>query len=823
MKEIYRGERIVGLAELKKLFLDLLPRLKWIFISAFVFFFCVKLFTPALFTAKATFKTAGDSQQRPIPYKELFIGAGFVARETVSLPVLESDALLGDVIGKLGLQMSSQKSSVVGNLLENLSWEFSKKPSEKEQFAFADVKYSGEIPKKLRIRVLGSQKVVFLGSRGNVLGEGKCGETFAFEGVQGRLVNIPSKQKEYTIEVLPLVNVTSVLRKKITAKKNKLDPNILNLECTYSDRSLAAQIINEVIASYERFLKEENAQKMQLQIDYLKMRENQLMEGWNTALKDYEGYLKENLSGSGYLNCAQEIAVLAQSQNTFTNKIFDIDLELKRLGFPGSMHLVREEPLLHAKGDSPLLGKEQEVWAVDMALKDPQVQSVEEEEFKDLNLDAARALYKECHQQKDALELKQVQYRALLEKMKENTFDVSSLTNILTDPVAQDIVHKAALVAMQLKDSGNRSLKEQELLAESLDVQKRFITSHLQDTIAVGNLQTRVIVQKINSLSRCITAMLGKEKGLLQHKMEEIAHEMEGVPQRWRQENLLSFKKEIGMNLLESIAGLTESRNMELNLFQGGVKSLDLGVPPLKPNAKHLFRNSILFGIAAALMYYFFHFARRLSSGFALTHETMRLLGLHAFGKISSHVGKDLEGVSSSDMRILREASIFLSSQDKGSCLSTLIVGGKAPNFSKNLAQLLALEGLKVLLIDYLAISSEGQKGLNQYLKGEIQQLPIHSHKGFDHIYSGGWSRYAPEQLKSPHFLEFLKEAKTRYDRIVFYTEVSAQSFGEVSAALTLCECAVVAIAEETKEDLQPFFEWEGKFATSRLGFVSLS
>ncbi len=831
MKQVYQGERIVGFSELKGLFFALFPKMKRIFLIAFLVAVGFILIQPVQFKAKASFRTAGQMQERTIPYKELFIGAGFSPKEAVSLPVMESDALLGDVVKKLGLQISLSQGSRLKRLsrrcLQNVLGELGKKQEDPEKFVFHDITFTEEKPKVFPIKILGPEAIAFLDEKGDVLAEAVCGKEFSVPGLCGKLVTIPqdlSSQRIYSLQAVPLVQVNQKLRTQIKAKRNKQDSNILNLECTYADRHLAAAILNQVMASYEQFLREENAQKMQLQISYLQMRENQLMEEWNNALKDYEGYLQQNLGGSGYLNCAQEIQVLGASQNTFTGKIFDIDLELKRLGFPASETLLSSSKDQKAqKQDLPLnatqLGKEKELWELDIA-QQQLGNRASSDAFEELNLDAARALYRECHQQKDALELKQVQYQALLEKMEKNTFDVSALTTILTDPVAQDIVHKAALIAVQLKDSCNRSLREQEQLTESLDVQKRFITSHLENTISLGALQIQVINQKISSLSRMIAGMLGREKGLLEHKMEEIAHEMEGIPERWRKENLLSFKKEIGVSLLEAIASLTESRNMDLNLFQGGVKCLDQGIPPSSPLPKNLFRNSFLFAMMMVFGFYFFQFTQRLQSGFPVSHETLQLLGCNSLGVLSKNMGKTLESLEHSDMGLLRDLSTFLSSYQSSKATCALIVGGKAPNFSKNLSELMAMEGLKVLLVDYLALCPVGKTGLSQYLSGETDQVQIHSEKGFDHIFSGGWERHAPEQIKTPKFLNLLEEMKTRYDRILFYTEAQPRSFGEVSAALGIADLALVTVGGETREDLIPFMRWEDRYTSTRLAFV---
>ena len=86
---------------------------------------------------------------------------------------------------------------------------------------------------------------------------------------------------------------------------------------------------------------------------------------------------------------------------------------------------------------------------------------IETQEFAGLTLDSARQLYLSYNTTRDQhqAQLKQLLY--LSQEILRDDFELSSVTNIDSDPVIHDLVHRASETAVLLGDGNNRSLREQ--------------------------------------------------------------------------------------------------------------------------------------------------------------------------------------------------------------------------------------------------------------------------------------------------------------------------------------------------------------------------
>ncbi|MES2122663.1 MAG: hypothetical protein V4492_07810, partial [Chlamydiota bacterium] len=159
-----------------------------------------------------------------------------------------------------------------------------------------------------------------------------------------------------------------------------------------------------------------------------------------------------------------------------------------------------------------------------------------------------------------------------------------------------------------------------------------------------------------------------------------------------------------------------------------------------------------------------------------------------------------------------------------GGSLAALTLG-RYPDFTRSLAELLALRGKKVVLVHFVfdaVVRPEDKPGLWQYLNAEIDEIPLRSMGSYDTVPSGGTTRYGSEFLDSPRFALLLATLKELYDLILISSSALAHQ-AEGRALLRIVDTSIVAVQQETKEDLAVYCDWAETQGEKRTAFVYLS
>lgn len=445
-------------------------------------------------------------------------------------------------------------------------------------------------------------------------------------------------------------------------------------------------------------------------------------------------------------------------------------------------------------------------------------------EFAGLTLETAQRLYLDYNNQRDGLQAQLKQLVYLSEQLYQPQFELSSITTILSDPVTQGLVLQAGETAVRLQDGNNRSLREQDHLKETLHTQKSFIAQHLLQVIELTKLRTKLMEDKIRSLRKTTITLLKQEKQLLHQQLDQIGRKMEGLPEKWRRENVLLLKKELGMKMIEGLAHLMESKNIDRHLYQVGSKPFDTALTPVNPKSPKLLFYAVIGGFLGALCSYSYYLSRSLVKGMPVSHETLALSGFYSCGALSDYCHAPIDQLSHVDLETLRRLSQFILKLDvKGMCCA--IIGGKNPDFSQTLAQLLAMQQKRVLVVQYVfdkPVHPGDMPGLWQYLQGDVPDCPIRQQLPFDLLPSGGTTRLSVELLSNPKLAAFLNSAKNRYDVILFYSSAVPTDV-EGQALLNIADAAIVATNAEKKEDLFIYDAWAAMKQKECVSFVHLN
>ncbi len=435
-------------------------------------------------------------------------------------------------------------------------------------------------------------------------------------------------------------------------------------------------------------------------------------------------------------------------------------------------------------------------------------------DFSGIKLETAQELLSGYARERDNLQAHLRELVFLRDQIFQPDFEISSLGGVFQDSVTADLIQKAGAIALQLKDSDNRSEREQSRLQEALQTQKNFLSQYLLQTIELKKLKAKLLDDKIESLRSTTSNLLQAEKELLAEKLTELNQNMGELPEKWRREALLEMRKELGAMMLQAVSQIAETKNLNQHIFQANSKPLDVAIPPTKVPWPKIPLIALLIGVAAGLGYYGYLFCKTLLKGFPASPENLKVSGFPLSGSFSQACHTHLQGLPSNDLETMRRIGEFLLAQPRiaGACVAACI-GGKYPKYTLSLAELLSMRGMKVLAIDCVfdqVVQPDETPGIWQYLNNHAHDLPLRRTLMFDHLPSGGTTRHAAEFIGGPKFAGFISRMKQNYDFILLFSSADSAS-AEGHAFLAISDAVVVTAQQERKDELLVYVDWANR------------
>ncbi len=750
----------------------------FVWTSSLILFF--RLIEPPHYTANATFRFSAQGQEQSDILRSFLqnnrISAG---KEGGTQAVLESRTLLKLVAEELGLLLEGPKSFLpvrwTQTAKDRIFAECGCKIPDRRMFSFSDVHLAEESPSDFFLKFTEEDAFEIYDLNKKKIGLGAIGFPVECQGNRFTLRETNSIRKGcfYKIQAHPWVAVVKNIRSQLKVKLNKTEKNIFTLGFSHVNADIASSFINRLMSAYREHLKQENEEMASIQMQYLEKRQSELMQKYERSLDTHTAFLHQGLKETGFIHLKQEKDFLERPSEECLARLHDVDLKLSRL-----------------KKNAPLLG---EGYTQKVALggdkflhaeKDQQVQGVTPEVVEKLCV--------EYNQQWDLLRMNIEQLTRLQKQVFKKDFEVTSLSGSLTDSISQEMIQKAGRISLELQDVDNHSSKDKERMQNSLEVQKRFISSHLMQLLETEKLKAKLLKEKISSLQNTSLHLLGVEKDLIMHQLASLQHKMEALPEKWKRENQLTMQRDLSLGMLEGLAQLTESKNVHHQLFYVESKPVDLAYTPIKPIKGFIVLQGILAGVLLCFFMGMRDCMRWLSKGLAITEDSASKLGITFCGTLPLFFRDFLGELKGEDKETLRKVSAFISSQkikDRGVCLSIL---SSSFSFCPNISSLLHLQGLKVLLIECspALLKKEKEIGLYEYLS-ESGPVTISQDKGFDRIYSGGYEGHFVELLFRKSFTKLVEDSAQAYDVVILSLDAKS-SDAAVIPIKTLSDAMVI-------------------------------
>jgi tyrosine-protein kinase Etk/Wzc len=446
-------------------------------------------------------------------------------------------------------------------------------------------------------------------------------------------------------------------------------------------------------------------------------------------------------------------------------------------------------------------------------------------EFQGINLAIAKDLYIAFNNELSNAESAAAQHEFVCDQIDDPNFEIGSLSTIINDPLSLGLITNASNLILSLKDQNNRSAKEQERLNADLAIQKGFIKTHIQQSIALLKLQQNFLKEKIQNLQSLNLSLiqeqisilenqmneylantlenLNQEKLLIEKNLTELRMEMAAFPQKWAAEQLINQQMEVNKNLVEEISKLVESKNITNNLETMQSSPVDMAFPPLHPKSPRLILLAIIGALAGALIGFFWTLGKSVIKGVQASADNLQAIGQHVCGTLSRSYQEPLrkDPLLDHDLSTLRRilAYIDLSGLSK----TLLLLEGKGPDYAMPLAELMSFKSVKPLILElrFEDVQEGHGHGILQYLEGKISEPAIQQFPGYDKIASGGIFRYANELIGSRRFRDLLDSLKKKYDWIIVSSSAMPNS-AETETLLDFFPNAVVTVTEETLQEL---------------------
>ena len=894
---------------------------------------------PIKYEAKATFREKFNNMpgMDSASIAGLIFSGNLSETDSSSISTLKSRTLIERVSQNLGLQGTLEYGwnfptlrAIKDNIITEITLlSRSLKPALKDPTPLLSIKqinYPGEVPIFLKIHFI-SNSTYEVYYQKKKIGEGKLNTSFKNEDLSFTLYSNNDhllESKNFTLRLDPMYLTLKKIIANLKIIADNDDSTLLKITYYNPDRHLASAFVNQLMATFQQYLKEDQQRITAEQITYLQAREEETSLKLKNLMESYGKKVSNDVYHLGFARAETALDFLTKQQLVLEEKTIAIDLALKRLvkaqesgetqdianlleweekSIQTTLNAIRElkqdsDSIELALRNSPIQNKEElkaafikqiydleevrsyadetqslvasleqgtfpppseklfsnphflaKEW-YDKLLRSRKTASFEDSktqyinyltnlsrylevqektiserlahqqglqlDFQGINLQTAKELYHRFSTSLNQIESEIAERKFILMQIKEPGFEISSLSNILKDPISGRMIESASQIVLQLNDDRNRSDMEKERLRKDLAIKNKFLTLHLNQNLQLLALHESLLKEKIYSIQSTTLELihqkisvlekqlsdfvalkiesLQQEKQLLAQHRKIILSEMAKLPEKWVNETLVQQHLKINEKMVEEITKLVESKNIAKNLEIVQSAPLDLAHPSVQPRSPKLILFAVLGAFLGAFLMVSSVLAKTIYRGIPVSQKNLEIAKVHVAGTFT-------EGYD--NLEILRQLNGYFANSCCLAKKSLLILKGHAPDYSKTLAQLLDKQGNKVVMIslDFNEKSENDNLGLLSYLEGKISSPKITQINGLDTILSGGYSPYGYELAQNKLFDDLINNLKLRYDWVIVTCSINPDT-GEAQGLIPHFDCIIVNVQDEILQDL---------------------
>ncbi|MDP1836128.1 MAG: hypothetical protein Q8K75_09440 [Chlamydiales bacterium] len=452
-----------------------------------------------------------------------------------------------------------------------------------------------------------------------------------------------------------------------------------------------------------------------------------------------------------------------------------------------------------------------------------------DDQLQGMDLPTANTIYLDLNYRLNDTQGEIRQNGFIIDQVADPTFEISSLSGLLKDPVSHGLIERYSVLSMSLKDITIRSPKEQDRIKEELNNCRAFLLYHLQQANQLLRLREDFLGQKIDSIQGAMLDLthqqvsvlekhlqdytsshidqLKEQRGFLNQCLKDIHQQMSSLPLKWGAEQMIKHQAKINGSIVEEVTKLVETKNISHHLETIQSSPLDLAIPAVLPKRPMLHMFAMLGLILGAGFGAVYTLAMGLRRGIEVSETNLRLAKQYIAGYVPPRKSeaKYRPFENPKQLTTLRRLAAHLfrdvnAPQDK----KVLLLTGCGVDYSRSLAILLAKKGLKVLRLrlSFDQESSTQMAGLLQVLEGSAAKPTISTLDGYDSIEAGGTSVHGHELLHSQRFRDLLDSLSQKYD-VILAVHSAPPTSAEAESLCHQFSRIAVTIAGEKVQDIE--------------------
>jgi len=318
-------------------------KIKWGALVGVLFFTLFTLLRDPTYLVEATFREKGLANNKASNLGALLSGKS--EEQGKGLSMLTSNRLMGDVIKKLGLQANfvplHAPNRRIKNIFQNLRVDYAlfkslPRPGIPDLFKpliARDIEFDGEVSETFYFIPASNETYEIADKFKEVIGEGRYGVPFKGKGFALTIDKAfpEAKPRKMLFSLSPLEPLAKGLGAKVKVGIDPKDKSLIKIKYDNPDRFLAAGFVNTLMSAYQQFLKKEQERVVEEQLVYLRRRQNEQEGVLRKMMEEYADEQVSDVSRSGFVNSETALRFLGASQQQIKQRMFDLDLAIKRL------------------------------------------------------------------------------------------------------------------------------------------------------------------------------------------------------------------------------------------------------------------------------------------------------------------------------------------------------------------------------------------------------------------------------------------------------------------------------------------------------------
>ncbi len=877
LPETFLQEQVVLLGDVVK-YLKLKKKRLFttILVSGCAFGF-LSILLPIRYEVNASFKnTSSDHENTGSGLSALNMLMGVRSARNSFGAVAKSRTILSKVISSTGIQIVTEPGSLPKRLIRrirrNISSGYDASIAWKEQATFTHVAYEGSVKKGFFLKKKDASSFLVRDAKG-VTRQGVFGEPFSIDDVTFTLTTLPGKKAHFQrYVVLPKQTLIESLRKELSVYCSKDDMNIVEIKMKDGNPQRATKILDTLMAIYKEFLEHESTRVNSEHLESLYAHKGDVEERMQKEFVEYAAALQKNADKVGFLEEEEELKYLytqeerlvkeaaeydeleraietkalssankSRGRNEFLKEEFRLRSELERLNLTGKVRVEEQNLFVHrAEG---VLEKAQNTSASHILQRVFSIQGpLKGGPSEDLSMaytlltpESLRGHLLHLMQQLQGVHEAKEELSLARDLLGRDLFDVQSLKLIAHNLDLPKTMNLESLL-FQKEDADHYSVKERNIREKRIAFTRQLLRRSLEEKGSLLSKKNAHIRREIASIQSALAASLQQElQGVqkqrkaidtelrlyIKNRREKVQAGVAYIKQRLQQipEKLIATKKlklstemneRIMSHVLEFIE--TKSLNERLNSIQS--RPLDTAAALPKPK-KASFLGFTLGGLGFGGFFgSCFLLFSGLIQGFPISPSSIRFRGYQCLGSIGGLTGSRMEDVNKVELESIRTIA--------GKCTPgiTTLLHGNGPGYAPCVAQVLAKQGKKVVLIqlDDAAHVHGSEKGLMEFLTGKEKALPLAEHDGYKIVGIGNASSFYEERICSAEFVSLLHELTTSYSHVLL--SISRPLSSELSRFCSVQgKTVIVSLRDERWSDLHMIRE-EVKTRCATLYFI---